>query len=100
MAVRWLHAAEALAAHVTGANYSDAGRILADRITWFMQRVGVPNGLQAVGYSHGVPVLSRMMPATTRAIPLIRSAEALSPSSQTLKPNAVTASSPSTNAYK
>jgi hydroxyacid-oxoacid transhydrogenase len=30
---------------------ADAGRVLADRITWFMQRLRVPNGLSAVGYS-------------------------------------------------
>ena len=30
---------------------SDAGQVLADRITWFMQRLRVPNGLRAVGYS-------------------------------------------------
>ena len=27
------------------------GSILADRITWFMERLGVPNGLKAVGYT-------------------------------------------------
>jgi hydroxyacid-oxoacid transhydrogenase len=36
----------------------DAGRILADRIIWFMQRLGVPNGLHAVGYaSSDIPAL-------------------------------------------
>jgi hydroxyacid-oxoacid transhydrogenase len=49
--VRHLRAAEALGADVTGANEADAGAILADRITWFMERLGVPNGLKAVGYS-------------------------------------------------
>ena len=29
----------------------DAGRILADRITWFMQRLRVPENLRAVGYT-------------------------------------------------
>jgi hydroxyacid-oxoacid transhydrogenase len=48
---RHLLAAEALGASVTGANDDDAGRILADRIIGFMQRLGVPNGLKAVGYS-------------------------------------------------
>ncbi|HTH01945.1 MAG TPA: hydroxyacid-oxoacid transhydrogenase [Vicinamibacterales bacterium] len=48
---RHLLAAEALGANVTGARDADAGRILADRITWFMQQLGVPNGLKAVGYS-------------------------------------------------
>ena len=33
-------------------------RILADRITWFMERLGVPNGLKAVGYtSADIPAL-------------------------------------------
>jgi hydroxyacid-oxoacid transhydrogenase len=55
---RHLHAAEALGAHVAGAKDEDAGRILADRITWFMQRLGVPNGLKAVGYSSAdIPAL-------------------------------------------
>ena len=49
--VRHLQAAEALGADVSGARTNDAGRILADRITWFMQRLNMPNGLQAVGYS-------------------------------------------------
>ena len=48
---RHLQAAEALGASVTGATEADAGRILADRITWFMERLGVPNGLKAVGYT-------------------------------------------------
>jgi hydroxyacid-oxoacid transhydrogenase len=48
---RHLRAAEALGANVTGAQEADAGRILADRIVWFMERLGVPNGLKAVGYS-------------------------------------------------
>jgi hydroxyacid-oxoacid transhydrogenase len=48
---RHLQAAEALGANVNGARDADAGRILADRIVWFMERLGVPNGLQAVGYT-------------------------------------------------
>ena len=40
-------AAEALGANVTGAKAEDAGQVLADRITWFMQRLKVPNGLKA-----------------------------------------------------
>src|SRR3954451_13212505 len=48
---RHLLAAEALGANVTGAKDADAGRILADRLVWFMERLGVPNGLKAVGYS-------------------------------------------------
>src|SRR6188768_3033847 len=48
---RHLEAAAALGATVAGINDADAGRVLADRITWFMQRLEVPNGLKAVGYS-------------------------------------------------
>jgi hydroxyacid-oxoacid transhydrogenase len=55
---RHLQVAEALGANVTGAHTADAGRILADRITWFMERLGVPNGLKAVGYtSADIPAL-------------------------------------------
>jgi len=49
--VRHLQAAEALGANVSGAKEADAGKILADRLTWFMERLGVPNGLKAVGYT-------------------------------------------------
>lgn len=56
--VRHLQAAEALGADVSRARPEDAGRILADRITWFMQRLNVPNGLRAIGYSSSdVPAL-------------------------------------------
>ena len=48
---RHLEAAEALGADTARASKDDAGKILADRITWFMQRLKVPNGLRAVGYS-------------------------------------------------
>jgi hydroxyacid-oxoacid transhydrogenase len=48
---RHLQAAEALGANVSGAKAEDAGKILADRITWFMQRLQMPNGLKAIGYS-------------------------------------------------
>jgi len=48
---RHLQAADALGADVSGAKEDDAGRILADRIVWFMERLGVPNGLRAVGYT-------------------------------------------------
>lgn len=55
---RHLEAAAALGADVSGAREADAGRILADRITWFMRRLKVPNGLRAVGYgSEDIPVL-------------------------------------------
>jgi len=48
---RHLQAAEALGANVSGVKSEDAGRVLADRITWFMRELKVPNGLKAVGYS-------------------------------------------------
>jgi hydroxyacid-oxoacid transhydrogenase len=57
-AARHLEAAEALGANVTGAKLDDAGKILADRITWFMQRLQMPNGLKAIGYSSSdIPAL-------------------------------------------
>jgi len=48
---RHLEAAAALGANVSGVKSEDAGRVLADRITWFMRELKVPNGLKAVGYS-------------------------------------------------
>src|SRR4051812_897396 len=55
---RHLEAAEALGANIGGAKASDAGEILADRITWFMQRLQMPNGLKAIGYSSSdIPAL-------------------------------------------
>jgi hydroxyacid-oxoacid transhydrogenase len=48
---RHLEAAEALGVDVTRCRREDAGRILAERITWFMERLGVPNGLRAIGYT-------------------------------------------------
>ena len=39
------------AADVTGVKEIDAGKVLADRVTWFMNRLGVPNGLRALGYT-------------------------------------------------
>jgi hydroxyacid-oxoacid transhydrogenase len=55
---RHLRAAEALGANVTSATPADAGTILADRVTWFMRRLGAPNGLAAVGYSSAdIPAL-------------------------------------------
>jgi hydroxyacid-oxoacid transhydrogenase len=55
---RHLEAAAALGADVSRCRKEDAGRVLADRITWFMQRLNVPNGLGAVGYSSSdIPVL-------------------------------------------
>ena len=55
---RHLQAAEALGVDVTGVKAADAGRVLADRITWFMQRLHTPNGLAALGYtSSDIPAL-------------------------------------------
>ena len=55
---RHLQAAEALGADVSHARADDAGKILADRITWFMQRLNTPNGLRAIGYSSSdIPAL-------------------------------------------
>jgi hydroxyacid-oxoacid transhydrogenase len=55
---RHLEAAEALGAEASRAREPDAGKILADRVTWFMQRLKVPNGLRAVGYgSDDIPAL-------------------------------------------
>ena len=55
---RHLQAAEALGADVSRARAADAGEILADRITWFMQRLRTPNGLRAIGYtSSDIPAL-------------------------------------------
>lgn len=48
---RHLDAAAALGADVSHAHHADAGRILADRIRWFMQRLDVPGGLRAIGYT-------------------------------------------------
>ena len=55
---RHLEAAAALGADVSGARMNDAGKILADRLTWFMQRLNTPNGLRAIGYSSSdIPAL-------------------------------------------
>ena len=48
---RHLQAAEALGSDISTVKDGDAGKILADRITWFMRELKVPNGLKAVGYS-------------------------------------------------
>ncbi len=55
---RHLEAAAALGADVSRRHPADAGAVLADRITWFMQRLGAPNGLRAIGYSSAdIPAL-------------------------------------------
>jgi hydroxyacid-oxoacid transhydrogenase len=56
--VRHLEAAAALGADVSRVRAEDAGKALADRITWFMQRLNTPNGLRAIGYSSSdIPAL-------------------------------------------
>jgi hydroxyacid-oxoacid transhydrogenase len=55
---RHLQAAAALGVDVANVTGDDAGRVLADRITWFMQRLKTPNGLAALGYSSSdIPAL-------------------------------------------
>jgi hydroxyacid-oxoacid transhydrogenase len=55
---RHLAAAEALGVDVSRCRKEDAGRMLADRITWFMQRLGAPENLRAVGYRNSdIPAL-------------------------------------------
>jgi hydroxyacid-oxoacid transhydrogenase len=55
---RRLLAAEILGADVSRAKPQDAGKILSDRIVALMQRLKVPNGLRAVGYTKSdIPAL-------------------------------------------
>ncbi|MDK1030414.1 MAG: hydroxyacid-oxoacid transhydrogenase [Planctomycetia bacterium] len=55
---RHLGAAEALGADISGARDADAGEILADKIIEYMQRLKMPNGLGAVGFTReDIPAL-------------------------------------------
>ena len=55
---RHMQAAEALGVDVARCQAADAGRILSERITWFMQRLKTPNGLREIGYtSSDIPAL-------------------------------------------
>lgn len=55
---RHLRAAGFLGADVSDRRPDDAGKILADKVTEFMQRLGIPNGLKAIGYtSDDIPAL-------------------------------------------
>lgn len=55
---RHLQAAELLGADVSRAKPADAGDILADQLIKYMQRLKVPNGLSAVGYTRDdIPAL-------------------------------------------
>ena len=55
---RHLQAAEFLGADVSRAKAADAGDILADELIKLMQRLNVPNGLSAIGYTRDdIPAL-------------------------------------------
>src|SRR5262249_6601408 len=55
---RHLQAAEALGVDVSRCRAQDSGRILAERITWFMERLKTPRGLRDIGYtSADIPML-------------------------------------------
>ena len=59
---RHLKAAEVLGADVSRARPEDAGKILADRITGFIERLKIPNGLRAIGY--GTEDIPRLVEGT------------------------------------
>ena len=48
---RHLYAARLMGADTSGAGPEDAGDVLADAIIALLKRIGVPNGLSAIGYS-------------------------------------------------
>jgi len=48
---RHLEAAAALGADVSRCQLEDAGKVLSDRILWFMRRLKTPNGLKEIGYT-------------------------------------------------
>ena len=55
---RHLVAAAALGTDIAGVAARDAGKVLADAIIGFVQRLGMPNGLSALGFSgNDVPAL-------------------------------------------
>jgi hydroxyacid-oxoacid transhydrogenase len=55
---RHLEAAQALGVDVSRCRREDAGRILSERIAWFMERLKLPNGLRDIGYtSADIPAL-------------------------------------------
>ena len=56
---RHLHAARLMGADVSDAGPEDAGDVLADAIIELLRRIGVPNGLGAIGYTaEDVPALA------------------------------------------
>ena len=48
---RHLEAAEALGANVSGVLPANAGKVLGDRMAWFIEQLNLPNGLRALGYT-------------------------------------------------
>jgi len=57
---RHLKAAEVLGVDATDAEADEAGLILADRVAQLMQQLGLPNGLEAIGFTHDdIPALAR-----------------------------------------
>jgi hydroxyacid-oxoacid transhydrogenase len=55
---RHLRAAEALGVDIGHRGPDQAGGVLSDRISWFMQRLGVPSSLREIGYtSSDIPAL-------------------------------------------
>jgi hydroxyacid-oxoacid transhydrogenase len=79
---RHLRAAEALGVDVGHRAPDDAGRVLADRITWFIERLGAPSGLREVGYtSSDIPALvegTLLQRRLTTLSPRVAGAEELS----------------------
>ena len=56
---RHLHAARLMGADISDAGPEDAGDVLADAIIALLRRLGVPNGLGAIGYtSEDAPALA------------------------------------------
>ncbi|XP_062134317.1 probable hydroxyacid-oxoacid transhydrogenase, mitochondrial [Drosophila sulfurigaster albostrigata] len=55
---RHLEAAQLLGADTSGVKAADAGRLLADTMRGYMQRAGIENGLQELGFGSGdIPAL-------------------------------------------
>ena len=56
---RHLHAARLMGADISGAGPEDAGDVLADAIIALLRKIGVPNGLSAIGYTpEDIPALA------------------------------------------